>query len=115
MLCGVKDGSTLDAIRASLANASGVSISGTGTGATITLTVDGRVLDTVTLNISGDVDGDGSVDASDYMEVKNAIVDDEAPSGFYAYAADANGDGAITSLDLLLLGSYVSGVVKDLS
>jgi hypothetical protein len=115
MLYGVKDGSTLDAIRASLANTSGVSISGVGTGATITLTVDGRVLDTVTLNILGDLDGDGSIDASDYMEVKNAIIKDEAPSGFSAYAADANGDGSITSLDLLLLSSYVSGVVKDLS
>ena len=115
MLYGVKDGSTLDAIRASLANTSGVSISGVGTGATITLTVDGRVLDTVTLNILGDLDGDGSIDASDYMEMKNAVIEDEAPSGFSAYAADANGDGIITSLDLLLLSSYVSGVVKDLS
>jgi hypothetical protein len=49
------------------------------------------------------------------MEVKNAIIKDEAPSGFSAYAADANGDGIITSLDLLLLSSYVSGVVEKLN
>jgi hypothetical protein len=114
MLYGVKDGSTLDSIRASLANTDGVSISGTGTGAKITLTSGGRVLDTVTLNILGDVDGSGSINTSDYLEMKNSIVSDTPPDGIYAHAADANGDGTITSLDLLLVGAYLSGDVTTI-
>ena len=115
VLYGVGEGATLTDILAGLANTGGVSISGTTTGATITLTAGGRVLDTVTLAVFGDVDGDGSVSTSDYMEMKSYVVADELPRGVYARAADANGDGAITSLDLLLVGSYLSGVVKDLS
>jgi hypothetical protein len=110
----VGDGATLADILAGLANTDGVSISGTATGATVTLTSGGRVLDTVTIAVFGDVDGDGSVSTSDYMEMKSYVVTDELPHGVYARASDANGDGAITSLDLLLVSSYLSGVVKNI-
>ncbi len=111
VLYGVSAQTLADELRQSITNETGITINGTGTGSTVTLTVDGLVVDTVIIAIVGDLDGDGAITASDYVELKNALVTDEAPHGIYAYAADANSDGVFTSLDLLLVSSYVSGVV----
>ena len=62
----------------------------------------------------GDLDGNGAVDSSDYIGVKGKILSGAAFSANEIRLADANGDGAITSLDLLLVNSYLSGVVKNI-
>jgi hypothetical protein len=114
VLYGVSADTLADELRQSITNETGITINGTGTGSTVTLTVDGLVVDTVIIAIVGDLDGDGAITSGDYVELKNAMVDDEAPHGIYAYAADANGDGTFTSLDLLLVSAYVAGAVTTI-
>ena len=81
-----------------VANDSGVT---NGTGALLQLKgTDGAVLDTYTLIIFGDVNGDGAVDSTDAVTIKRVSVylatfDDDA----ILFAADVNGDGAVDSTD----------------
>ena len=65
-----------------------------GTGATLQLlAADGTtVLDTYTLIIFGDVNGDGAIDASDATLVKRASIGTTTLAGVYLFAADVNGD-----------------------
>lgn len=76
-----------------------------GTGTTVTLMYDGEVYDTYTIIIAGDVNGDGLVDAIDYimldlMESSEIVIFDAGK-----LAADLNGDSAVTSVDKLALDS----------
>ena len=57
----------------------------------------------------GDIDGDGSVAATDYLALRTAITTSAEYSGTLFKLADINGDGLITSVDLLSLGAAVRG------
>ena len=57
----------------------------------------------------GDIDGDGSVAATDYLALRTAITTSKEYSGTLFKLADVNGDGLITSVDLLSLGAAVRG------
>ena len=114
ILYGVAAGDSIDELRAKIENTSGITINGTGTGATITLTVDGYVVDTVTLVVIGDLDGDGNITSADYTDVKTGIISNTAPVGIYAYAADANGDGLFTTSDALIIAACVRGDISGL-
>ncbi len=57
----------------------------------------------------GDIDGDGSVAATDYLALRTAITTSAEYSGTLFKLADVNGDGLITSVDLLSLGAAVRG------
>ena len=114
ILYGVAAGDSADEIRTKIENTSGITVNGTGTGATVTLTVDGYIVDTVTLVVIGDLDGDGRITSADYNNVKTAMVSDDAPVGIYAHAADANGDGLFTSGDALIIAACVKGDVSNL-
>ena len=69
ILYGVSAGDSADEIRTKIENTSGITVNGTGTGATVTLTVDGYIVDTVTLVVIGDLDGDGRITSADYNNV----------------------------------------------
>jgi hypothetical protein len=114
ILYGVSADTLAEDIRKNITNDVGITVNGTGTGSTVTLTVDGIVVDTVIIAIVGDLDGDGTITSGDYVEIKTALVEDTAPHGVYAFAADTNGDGAFTSLDLLLVSSFISGDVSSI-
>jgi hypothetical protein len=114
ILYGVAAGNSVDELRAKISNTSGITVNGTGTGATVTLTVDGYIVDTVTLVVIGDLDGDGNITSADYTNIKTSMVNNNAPTGIYAYAADANGDGLFTSGDALVIAACVRGDISNL-
>lgn len=81
-----------------VANEAGVT---NGTGALLQLKgADGAVIETYTLIIFGDVNGDGKVNSTDAVSVKRASVllaSLDEPDVFFA--ADVNGDGKVNSTD----------------
>lgn len=89
-----------------------------GTGATVTLKdASGAVVDTYTLIIFGDVNGDGSVTAADYIAVKDVVLG-ASIEGPFAVAADVDGSGtpaepAISAADYIAVKDCVLGA--DLS
>ena len=56
--------------------------------------------------LTGDVNGDGIVDVSDYIGIANYIMG-SAPSGFNAKAADVNGDGLIDVSDYIGVANII--------
>ena len=82
-----------------------------GTGFTVMLfDGDGEKLNSYTVIVCGDVDGDGRVTVNDYASVKARFKSNE-PSfgGVFAKAADVNGDGKYTTTDYIAIKRYVSG------
>ncbi len=57
--------------------------------------------------IIGDVNGDGKVNAVDYVQVKNCIMATSNLTGAYKLAADVNKDGAITAVDYVNIKNYI--------
>ena len=75
-------------------------LSGNGTGAVLTVKdTAGNAVDTYTLVIFGDVNGDGDVTGADSAEIKLASLGKTIEGDAYNFAADVNGDGAITGAD----------------
>lgn len=71
-----------------------------GTGALLQLKgTDGAVLETYTLIIFGDVNGDAAVTAADYAALKNAVLG-SALTGVAAIAGDVNGSGSTAAPDV---------------
>lgn len=91
--------------------ATGTSLSDTalvGTGCVIRLTVDGSVVDTLTIIVTGDMDGDGLSNATDLTMLHKYY------SGYpvtidYPAAADLNGDGNMTRADAMVLARQLAG------
>ena len=63
-------------------------------------------VDMFPLCFDGDVNGDGTVDISDYIGVANHILGN-TPDGFNADAADVNGDGAIDISDYIGVANII--------
>ena len=57
--------------------------------------------------IYGDVNGDGEIKASDYVKIKNHIMDTSHLSGVYKAAADVNKDGNIKASDYVIIKNYI--------
>ena len=75
-----------------------------GTG--YTLTSDGK---TYTIVVLGDVNGDGNIKATDYMKIKNYIMNASTLSDAEKKAADVNGDGNIKATDYMKIKNYIMG------
>ena len=75
-----------------------------GTGAKITF--EGK---TYTLIMLGDVNGDGKVKSTDYILIKNYIMDSKKStlSDYKLKAADVNKDGNVKSTDYVLIKNYI--------
>ena len=87
----------------------GASFSGgkVGTGMTVTLWGNSTKIDTVTLVIMGDLNGNGTVNSKDVTLLYDVLLRKISLDEPYAYAADWNGDGNLNTLDLLLLKRYL--------
>ena len=62
--------------------------------------------------IFGDVNGDGEIYASDYVKIKNHIMDISKLEGVYAKAADVNGDGQIYASDYVKIKNHIMDIEK---
>ena len=79
-----------------------------GTGAKIK--IDG--VEKYTIVKIGDVSGDGDITPSDYVKVKNKIMDTTKLNTFETKAADANRDGKITPADYVKVKNHIMGASK---
>lgn len=79
-----------------------------GTGTKINFkNANGDIVYTYTLLIYGDVDGDGEILASDYVIIKNHIMNDGGITGIKIKAADVNGDGEILANDYVVIKNHI--------
>lgn len=58
--------------------------------------------------VKGDVNGDGKVDAVDFMKVRQYLMDPAALQGVYLKAGDVNGSGSVDSVDAMLIQKYMA-------
>jgi hypothetical protein len=79
------------------------------TGGKINLIVGGEITDSATIVILGDLDGNGTLDNTDYMRLKNAFLDKFELEGAYLIAADTDRDGELSSSDYLRIKSHFLG------
>ena len=85
-----------------------------GTGTTINLvTKDTKdIIQTYTVIIYGDVNGDGKIYATDYVKIKNHIMDISKLNGVPMIAADVNRDGNIYATDYVKVKMHIMGSGK---
>jgi len=75
------------------------------TGFTVNLVVNGQVKVTYSLVVAGDIDGDSSITATDYITQSKAMKSQTTLVGAYALAADVDGDGSLSSSDYIALAA----------
>ncbi len=63
----------------------------------------------------GDVDGDGEIGNNDYLELKSGIQTNADFAGTKLVLADLNGDGIITSVDVMMIVGYINGTVTSVA
>ncbi len=76
-----------------------------GTGCVIE-TTDGKYYTAI---INGDTDGNGKIDATDYLRLKKAFLGELVLEGVFITASDTNDDGTINSTDYLQIKNYFLG------
>lgn len=74
-----------------------------GTGCEVRLSANGKIYDSCSVVITGDVNGDGKITITDYLKIKERILKGTALSKEKEYASDVNGDGKVTITDYLRL------------
>jgi uncharacterized repeat protein (TIGR02543 family) len=72
-----------------------------GTGMLIKLMDGSTVKATYAVVVTGDINGDGKITLTDYVQLKTHLVGGTQLAGFYAKAGDVNGDGKITLTDFV--------------
>lgn len=91
--------------------AEGAASSVNGTGATVTLKdASGAVVDTYTLIIFGDVNGDANVDSTDSFVIMQKVSGVSSLSAIQEFAGDVNADAACDSTDSFVIMQKVSGI-----
>lgn len=111
MLFGVQPGTGINDIKGKLqANGGNVTLSSetVGTGTTVTIQ-SGNTVETYSIVIYGDVDGNGRITAVDYVLVKNHIMGTNRLSGAASKSADVNRDGSISAVDYVNIKNYIMG------
>lgn len=78
------------------------------TGQIVTI-VSGKLTESFTIIVYGDINGDGIISAVDYVKVKNHIMKTEELSGIYLKAADVNKDKSISAVDYVNVKNYIMG------
>lgn len=65
---------------------------------------------TLTVLIYGDTNGDGTISAVDYINIKNHIMGSNTLNNIYSKAADVNNDNNISAVDYVNIKNYIMGV-----
>jgi hypothetical protein len=77
-----------------------------GTGSTINLYNGNELVDSVTVIVLGDVDGNGIVDGTDYMRIKAVFLKTFTLNDAESCAADVDKNGVIDSTDYMQIKAY---------
>ncbi len=80
-----------------------------GTGTVVSVLINGKVTDSATLVVKGDVDGDGMLSSSDYMSINAHMCSVSSLVSYFVLAADINSDSIITSTDVLSFAAHLTG------
>lgn len=79
------------------------------TGMTVKLLDGSTVKRSVTVVVTGDVNGDGKITVTDMLNIKSHLLGKSALANAYAQAADCNGDGAVSITDFIQLKAQILG------
>lgn len=77
-----------------------------GTGSVVTLAVQGNTVDSATVCLAGDVNGNGLLDVGDYILAKRAYLGTVKLNSVQSAAVDVSGSGGLDVLDYLLIRRY---------
>ena len=77
------------------------------TGMVAKMMINGQVIDTVTVVVTGDVNGDGKITITDMAAVKYHVLEKTLLTGAYLAAADASNDGNISITDVTQIKYHV--------
>ena len=83
-----------------------------GTGTRINLYSNGELMDTVTVVVRGDLDGNGVVDTTDYMRLKAFLRGSFQIGDAENKAADVDGNDKINTTDYMRIKSYFLGTYE---
>jgi hypothetical protein len=119
-LKNVKLGTTVQAMLAQLEDsdllkvisADGTRIGGSATvhtGARVELWSNGVLVDTVTVAVRGDLDGNDEIDSTDYLRIKAAFLEKYDMSDVEYAAGDVDGDGVVNTTDYLRIMEHFLG------
>lgn len=78
-----------------------------GTGFTVRIEYERKVIQTLTVVVTGDINGDGKITGTDYVNVMYNVLGKTKLTGAYSTAADINGDGKITGTDYVNIKFHV--------
>jgi hypothetical protein len=79
-----------------------------GTGSKVQIINNGSVLEEYTVVIYGDVNGDAKASSSDYVLIKNYIMNNKTTlNSIQEIGADYNNDGKVSSSDYVLIKNYI--------
>lgn len=80
-----------------------------GTGTVISFSNGGKVVDEVTIVVTGDMTGDGKVNNRDVAMIVRYLVEKETADPAQMVAIDVNGDGAVNNRDAAMVSRYLVG------
>ena len=80
----------------------------------VLLDADGDIIDTITVVVTGDVTGDGRINAADYIAQRRSILGTTNLEIANQTAADVNGNGKIQANDYIKLRRYILGMIDTL-
>jgi propanediol utilization protein len=119
MVNGVTESTSVDSLLKQFQNKTlevvdgkGIVISGSaivGTGAQINLYEKDKIIDSVSVVVLGDVDGNGIVDTTDIVRVKAAFLGSFMLDDAESNAADVDGNGIIDTTDYMRVMSHFLG------
>ena len=78
-----------------------------GTGMVVEYKIGEEVKQTLTVVVTGDVNGDGKITITDLVQINSHLLKKNELSGANGAAADVNGDGKITITDLVQINSHL--------
>ena len=77
------------------------------TGMTVEYAANSETIQTLTVVVTGDVNGDGVVSITDLVQINNHLLKKSALTGAAASAADVNADGVISITDLVQINNHL--------
>ena len=77
------------------------------TGMTVSYAVNDQLIQSLSIVVTGDVNGDGTISITDLVQINSHLLKKAELSGAAAIAADVNADGIISITDLVLVNNHL--------